>query len=129
MRKESVRICSAFIDGKPAKAARTHTDGQALYLHGHCIAWWEISFDTDTHTMRRLLHMNCCGWPSVTTKDRLNTLLNLLGIRAGYFTRNYQLFFGSILRPVDDRETITLDIDEAIELSNDNASHHQTIAA
>jgi hypothetical protein len=129
MRKESIKVCSAFIEGKPSNGKRTYTDGLTLYLHGNCIAWWDNSFDTDTGTLRRILHMNCCGWPSVTTKDRLNTLLRLLGIRAGYFTSNHQLYYGSKLRPVDKHETITIDVDLTIELERADQSHHYTIAA
>ena len=126
MRKESVRICQAFIDGKTARAARTWTNGTMMFLHDNPIAVWDVDARARG---KRVLHLCCCGWPSVTTKDRLNTLLRLLGLRAGYFTHKHQLYFGSILRSVDSNETITIDVDLALELSNDNASHHQTIAA
>jgi hypothetical protein len=69
MRKESTKIARAFLARKPATAARTSTDGTAIYLHGNKIAWWEDD---------RSVSMTLAGWPTVTTRDRLNTLARLL---------------------------------------------------
>jgi len=127
MRKETLKVCSAFIERRPARAARSHTDGIGLYLHGHCIAWWDHDA---TYRGKRVLHINFCGYGSPTTKDRINGIFRLLNMRCPFFTHKYQLYFGSILRPVDVYETLTLDIDLMIELSNDNTPfNHQTIAA
>jgi hypothetical protein len=38
MRKESLKIARAFAAGVAASAARTSTDGQAMFLHGNLIA-------------------------------------------------------------------------------------------
>lgn len=126
MRKETRRICTAFIEGRSAKGARTYTDGNGLYLHGHQIAQWDV---TEYARGKRVLHLNCCGYPTPTTKDRLNGLLRLLGFDAQYFTSNYQLFFNSKLRPVGDYETITIDVDLMHELTNDNTITPKQIAA
>jgi hypothetical protein len=127
MRKETRKICSAFINNRPARAARTYTDGYTIWLHNHAIAWWDFP---DNLRGKRVLHMNCCGYATTTTKERLNGLLTLLGLGSQYFTSNHQLYFGSKLRPVDSHETITIDVDLALELMNDNTPfHHHTIAA
>lgn len=133
MRKETYRICKAFVEGRSAKGARTNTDGNSLFLHGHRIAWWDHD-DRVTNPVvnRNILNICFCGYPSPTTKDRLNGLLRILSLPAGFFTRNYQLYFGSILRPVDAYEILTLDVALMEELSNDNTitpSNHHTIAA
>lgn len=70
MRKETRLIAEAFIQRKPKRAARSHTDGTAIYLHGHRIAWWEHDSS---------LSVTLAGWPSRTTMDRLNGLCELLG--------------------------------------------------
>lgn len=132
MRKETKRICQAFIEGRSAKAARTYTDGLSLYLHGHCIASWDVEWSDDHEPIsvnRRILHLCCCGYGTPTTKERLNGLLYLLGFGRPYFTSNYQLFFGSKLRPVDPYETITIDVDLMRELTNDNTITPKQIAA
>ena len=127
MRKETRRIVTAFIEGKSARAARTYTDGITLYLHGHAIAQWD---DYEHARGKRVLHLCCCGYPTPTTKDRLNGLLTLLGFGScGYFTSKHQLYFGSKLRPVDAYETITIDVDLMLELVNDNTITPKQIAA
>lgn len=69
MRKESVRICKAFIARKYAKGARTTSLGNDLLLHGNRIAWWNADGSVS---------MTLAGWGTVTTRDRLNTLCVLL---------------------------------------------------
>ena len=127
MRKETKKICQAFIDGREAHAARTKTNGTMLFLHDHPIAVWDVE---ERAKGKRILHLCCCGYPTPTTKDRLNGLLTLLGFGAcGYFTSKHQLYFGSKLRPVDDYETITIDVDLMLEVMNDNTITPKQIAA
>ena len=126
MRKVTKTICKAFIEGKPARMKRTYTDGTHLYLHEHQIAWWDAEARAKG---KRVLHLCCCGYATVTTKERLNGLLRMLGFGAQYFTSNYELFFGSKLRPVDPYETITIDVDLMLEVMNDNTITPKQIAA
>lgn len=116
MRKETRKVCGAFVQGKPAKAARTTTDGANLYLHGHRIAWWDI--EQRNYSGKRILHICFCGYPTVTTKDRLNGLFWMLFGKNPFFTRDYQLYMESTLRPVDAYEVITFDVDLMEELAN-----------
>lgn len=127
MRKETRRICTAFIEGRAAKAARTWTNGTMMFLHGHPIAVWHV--DESGKINRNILHICFCGYATPTTKERINGLLHLLGFGRPFFTSNYQLYFGSKLRPVDSYETLTLDIALMRELSNDNTITPKQIAA
>lgn len=70
MRKETRDVMSAFIARKCCKRARTWTNGDAVYLHGNCIAWR----DNDGSIMATL-----AGWDTVTTRDRINGLAIMLG--------------------------------------------------
>lgn len=115
MRKETMKVCGAFVKGRPAKAARTTTDGANLYLHGHRIAWWDIE---ERAKGKRVLHICFCGYPSPTTKDRLNGLFWMLFGKNPFFTSNYQLYMDNKLRPVDAYEVITFDVDLMEELAN-----------
>lgn len=126
MRKETIKICSAFAQGKSAKAARTYTDGVGLYLHGHRIAWWDVE---ERAKGKRILHICFCGYPTVTTKDRLNGLFWMLFGKSPFFTSNFQLYFDSKLRPVDEYEVMTFDVDLMEELANDNTITPKQIAA
>ena len=76
MRKETRNIATAFIARKPARAARTSTTGEVLKLHGNPIAW---HLPQDTGTGLNDIALTLAGWPSVTTRERLNGLLTLLG--------------------------------------------------
>lgn len=84
MRKEAEKIAAAFVAGKPAKGARTMTDGKAVYLHGNRIAWkeggrWKLTL---------------AGWPTVTTRSRLNDLCEFVsGCRPFSQRRHVQHFF------------------------------------
>lgn len=109
MRIESTTIARAFIDGRAVKGRRTYTDGHALWLHHNRIAWW-------LNEERTMLAVCCQGRPTVTTKDRLNTILYNLGLPRSFYTRNYQLYFHNSLRPVDAREVIAINVPLAREL-------------
>lgn len=126
MRKETMKICAAFVQGRTAKAARSWTDGISFYLHGHRIAWWDVE---ERAKGKRILHVSFCGYPSPTTKDRLNGLFYFLFGKRPFFTSNYQLYMESKLRPVDEYEIMTFDVDLMEELANDNTITPKQIAA
>jgi hypothetical protein len=64
MRKESLKIARAFAAGVSASAARTRTDGQAVYLHDNLIAVIEAD----------KLRITAQGWATATTCDRLHAI-------------------------------------------------------
>jgi hypothetical protein len=64
----SVKIATAFINGCKARTNNTFTDGTAVYLHGNKIMWTEDG----------VIHFSLSGWNTATTRDRINTVLELL---------------------------------------------------
>ena len=67
----------AFLLGKKAHAARSSTDGQKVFLHGHCIAERTVCYEEYPATHD--IWFSFCGWPTVTTRDRINGILSILG--------------------------------------------------
>jgi hypothetical protein len=89
MRKVSKEIASAFIAGKRKTMGNTHTDGKTLWLHGNAIA---------RRNDKGGIEISSAGWETVTTKERLNTVLYYLN--AGYVQqKNWQWFVGGKLWP------------------------------
>ena len=80
MRKESLKIARAFAAGVAASAARTSTDGQAMFLHGNLIAKRESDGS---------VWVTLAGWGTVTTRDRVNTLCHVLGSGVRFYQRNH----------------------------------------
>jgi hypothetical protein len=80
MRKESLKIARAFAAGVAASAARTRTDGQAVYLHDNLIA----QRGTDGS-----IWVTLAGWGTVTTRDRVNTLCQRARIRRRFYQRDH----------------------------------------
>jgi len=74
MRKETHKIMSAFLKGEKASAQRTNTDGNTVWLHGNKIAHRQQ--DTYDHG---LVQFTLAGWPTVTTRERINGMLNVFG--------------------------------------------------
>ncbi len=66
-RKISSDIGKAFLNKTAKKSKNSHTDGKSLYLHGHEIA---------KHGENGAVHGTMAGWPTKTTKDRLNSISN-----------------------------------------------------
>lgn len=93
MRKETSAIAYAFIERRAARAARTHTDGQTLFLHGNAIAWWEGD----------ILCLSLAGWNTNTTRDRLNGILSALGSKLCIRSKDGEAFLSEI-----DREKIPM---------------------
>ena len=80
MRKESLKIARAFAAGVAASAARTSTDGQAMFLHGNRIAQREADGS---------IWVTLAGWGTVTTRDRVNTLCHVLGSGVWFYQRDH----------------------------------------
>lgn len=110
MRQETKRVMTAFIAGKRASGKNTKTDGTAVWLFGNKIAW--KTGDDVTMTL--------AGWPTVTTRERLNGLCELLhGTQRFYQSNNVQYMGDSEID--DPMGTVTFhSLDEPEE--NDHAS-------
>lgn len=79
MRKVTKQVGKAFINGHKKTVGNTHTDGKALYLHGNLIA----------EKVSDGIRITNAGWKSVTTKERLNGLLELLGVTLRIYQKNF----------------------------------------
>lgn len=67
MRLVTQKIVSAFLRNECKRIGSTATDGHTIWLHGHAIA----RFENDG------LWISDAGWPTNTTKERLNGLPNV----------------------------------------------------
>ena len=90
MRKISEQVITAFLAGKPKRNGNTTTDGKTLYLYGNKIAEF-VGQD---------LAIYDGGFASATTKERLNSLLQLVRTDRNFnpvaatcvFQKDYQWF-------------------------------------
>jgi len=101
MRQETQKIMSAFLRGQKASAARTNTDGHNVWLHGNKIAQRSEGDYVD---------FSLAGWPTVTTRDRVNGLLELSGSDYRVFQKNGIQFLTNdeYVREIGDSEWIGL---------------------
>lgn len=123
MRIETQKVVEALLDKKPLRMARTHTDGENLYLHGNLIATVTRYPNGGIHEVK----MTMAGWPTVTTRERLNGLIQSVAQRvtgtwtnAGFFQKKGKQYYnkpsgfqGASERPtaveICPNETIILD--------------------
>lgn len=64
MRKVTQSVSSAFIERKVKSVGNSVSTGSQYILHGNIIAEWR----------QQVLYITNAGWPSVTTRERLNAL-------------------------------------------------------
>ena len=91
MRKIEREMIQAIIDGRNWKKANTEVEAHPsgnnemrVFLHGNNIASY---YDGN-------LYVNHCGWQTVTTKSRLNSLINFVvdPTKNGIYQKNYKWF-------------------------------------
>lgn len=85
MRKVSKTVLTAFLNFEKRRIKNTSTDGLSVTLHNNKI-------------IERIpsggFRLSMCGWPTVTTRERLNTFLNLLGHpHTCFFQHNHAQYF------------------------------------
>ena len=71
----------------------SNTDCSAVYLHGNQIA----TVDHNTNALK----LSSCGWHSVTTKSRLNAILQELIVGASVFQRQFDWYLSYNNQTVD----------------------------
>ena len=100
MRKETQKIMSAFLRGESASAQRTNTDGYSVWLHGNLIA----------ERGKSKLWFTLADWPTVTTRDRINGLLELSGSDYRVFQKNGTQFLtnGETVRELGEDEWVSV---------------------
>ena len=102
MRQETQKIMSAFLRGQKASAARTNTDGHNVWLHGNKIA---------RRSEGDFVDFSLAGWPTVTTRDRINGLLQLSGSDYRVCQRNLRQYLmknGETVREIGDIEWVSV---------------------
>lgn len=72
-RQVTDKVAAAFLAGEKKKVGNTETDGTSFFLHGNEIA-------TKKHGD---LYVSNAGWPTATTRERINGVINAAGIDAG----------------------------------------------
>ena len=86
MRKVTIKAAAAMQNGINTVSGNTrvHSDGNIMDLHGNTIAIY--------NRVDGLLTLRDCGWTSVTTKERLNGLLDTFNTGKYITQQNYQWF-------------------------------------
>jgi hypothetical protein len=98
MKKVTSQIARAFMHHQSKSVGNTCTDGQRVYLHGNLIA--ERREDGT-------IWATLAGWPTVTTRERVNGIINTIhqGI-GGFYQSKHVQYFGD--RPVGDTEWVKI---------------------
>ena len=94
MRKISRLAARAFIEGRSFTRDNTevnvckviHCERKEMRLHGNVIA---------RQTSDQPLKITLAGWPTPTTRERLNTLLTETGKREGVWQHNHDQYYGT----------------------------------
>jgi len=83
MRKVTQQIANAFAQGKKLTIGNTMTNGNAVYLHGNLIAQKNESG----------FYMTLAGWNTPTTRERLNGIAQVLGLKASFTQKKFEPYF------------------------------------
>jgi len=83
MRNISRVIATAFRDRRTKSISNSRTDEFGYYLHGHKIANWDKDHNG------KILSFSLCGWGTVTTRERLNSLFRVLSYPISIQQKNY----------------------------------------
>ena len=79
MRKITRGIVTAFLDNRCLRKDNTTTDGSEIRLFGNLIAYWDTDSTVGGHIVQ-CVAITLAGWNSTTTRERLNGLLELMGL-------------------------------------------------
>lgn len=83
MRKVTEQVALSLIRGESRTVGNTSTDGQHLWLHGNLIAQKRDGY----------VLLSLAGWPTPTTRERLNGILDIFGVRARFYQQNHDQFY------------------------------------
>jgi hypothetical protein len=86
MRKITKQIAKAFITKDKKSIGNTLCTGNEVFLHGHKILW---------RNKKGELFFNMCGWGTVTTRERINGILQSLGLPIGISQRKGKQFINN----------------------------------
>ena len=108
MRMGSTRLAIAFKNGKKLRLSTSGTDGTTVWYHHNKIAWRNPDGS---------ISLTLAGWPTITTRERLNTICDVLfGSRPFYqrdhvqYWRDDEITHNQVItyRMLDEVETIIL---------------------
>ena len=97
MRKVTNKVVDTFLAGRNGKFGNSESRDGKLLLHGNTIA--EVMPDGS-------IMATLAGWPTVTTRERLNGLCQAIGLSEQFRQSRFVQFYGS--RPVGPMDTIVL---------------------
>ena len=131
MKKITYDAARAFIEGRNFSRGNTcvictkFCNERSLRLHGNEIAtysWANNPTEASYGDMSSYLLITLAGWPTVTTRERLNGLLTELGKREGVWQHKHEQHYGTheANRIVSSKEWITAgkDIDCIITINH-----------
>tara|TARA_Y100000592_G_scaffold21406_1_gene33018 strand:+ start:182 stop:562 length:381 start_codon:yes stop_codon:yes gene_type:complete len=104
MRKLTREIVEAWARGDRLSSGNTSTDGLAIWLHENTIAWKTADAD--------VIALTLAGYPTVTTRERLNGVLNFYGIGYRFAQRNFEpvLIIGRDVVEIGEHEHVYFNI-------------------
>lgn len=99
MRKITEEIVTAFLSRQDKTIGNSHAHHDRLaggnisrlYLHGNLIA---EMYEPD-HANERRLRLTLAGWPTPTTRERLNGLCEKLGYGRAFYQHNHAQYFSA----------------------------------
>ena len=107
MRKITEKAAKAFIlnqsfssGNTQVKPAKLRYESPKMYLHGHCIAIGPVLAED----RQNIYIINFCGWPTPTTKERVNGIFQACFNRRPFHTVGGQLCYDGT--PIDDNTEI-----------------------
>lgn len=100
-RKISKRAAYALRNGLQFTQSNTSVDGVALYVHGSCIA----------ARMPHGVQFSLAGWPTKLTRERLNAVLDVFGIKGQVYQHKGEQVLSLCGRDIklDPNETYLID--------------------
>jgi hypothetical protein len=106
MRQVTKEIIKSWARGESRTIGNTSTDGDTIWLHGNSIVWKTNDLD--------VIALTLAGWPTVTTRERLNGVLNFYGIQYRFAQRNFEpvLIIGRDVIEIGEHEPVYFSIEK-----------------
>jgi len=97
MRKVTKQVAEAFLQRRNRQVGNSASSGDEMLLHGNTVA---------RRNPNGTIVATLAGWPTVTTRERLNGLSELLGLGRPFSQRKGQQYFND--QPIEADEWIDL---------------------
>tara|TARA_E500000318_G_C3515092_1_gene193995 strand:- start:107 stop:403 length:297 start_codon:yes stop_codon:yes gene_type:complete len=97
MRKVTKQIAEALQRGVSKTVSNTSTFEGNVYLHGNRIAQMHAD---------GTVYMSLAGWNTPTTRERLNGIAEILGIKARFSQKNFEPYFNG--KPIGSSQWIQI---------------------